>query len=747
MLVRSLDIKLRDRAVGLLLADLQEHDTPGALSEHLYVRSRNEITVADALIIRPAVDQPVSDLGPIVASLSVVFERVPRLPAYLLTSFAFRHTLSSNVHADVDDIFSEDERRDLIPILRQTELTEIARESRALMRADSATIFRTPSKSYCYTFVRAGNVQLTRHTLDIFFFWMLPWLEDCHAILAETWTISSIVLNATRLMARYAPSQGRCKVEMLCDYYDRSALAEAAAENVLRRLLYGTKGRILVVFSACMTGRAVSGLRDVVQRHLQPEVSCLFGALYNLADGLAIECLCELFKEVPPDTFQHHTKVPIRGKELIVVDIDRATYFPAAVKQMEVSVDRPAARHAEQFFKDYGHLDVFSVHRDSYVAGQRFRHRAIYPDVSALLQNDRFQRRLKEKTIALDVPPSLVVAPPHDVGRELARFCAEFLQSQLNREVPVFEHLDLTFQRSLSSSDAHLRDALLAIEESAAILIVDDVSVSGNRLARYQRSLRDLRYRGQIHYLVGLARPKRLEDWESRTKKLRFREGGRRQNTLGYVEVIVLPDWDDELCPWCAEQKLYADIVFKERELPPILARRAARLADTRNGLKGSEIFACHLPGFEFRLGQNSIFAPAGCAPAAVFAAISSALQRLRTDPTASRTLNRRLYPQRNCICADDYLGNTFTDPILRACFLRSAYRHELEKMAGEDELERAAAAKRILVDPDPPEHGLAAELALAIALQKLPPITITEAEYKLPYLAGVSDILVALRQ
>ena len=745
MLVRSFDIRLGDRAVRLLLADLQEHVTPGILAEYLYVQCRNELTVADALVIRPAVDQSFADVQPIVNRLAPIFERVPKVPIHLLTSLQFRYKLSANVNSPAEDVFSANELRDVVPALRQAELTQIARETRALMRADSATIFRTPSKSYCYTFLRAGNVQITRQTLDVFFFWMLPWLEKCHAILTETWTISSIVLNATRLLARYAPSQGRCKVEMLSDYYDRSTQAEIAAERALARLLYGLEDRLLVVFSACMSGKAVAGVRELVQRHLRSEMTCQFGSLYNLVDGLEIECLCELFKEVPSDTFKHHTLIPTQQHELAVVNIDRATYFPSAVTQMEVTVDRKTARHAEQFFKDYGHLDVFSVHRDSYVAGQRFRHHAIHPDVFVLLQDSKFQRRLKNKLIALEAPPSLILTPPHESGRELARFCAAFLNSQLDTEVLVFEHLDLVFSQSRSPSETDLIKALSRLDDSAAILVLDDVSVSGNRLARYQRSLRDLNFAGQIHYLVGLSRPQKTEDWENRIKKFRYRDGGRVQHTLNYVEIIILPDWDETLCPWCAEQRLYGNIVFKDDELPSLLARRAAKLADTTIGLKGSDIFGCHLPEFEFRLGQNSIFAPAGCTPTAVFAAISSALQRLRTDSDAARTLNRRLYPQRNCICTDDYLGNTFTDPILRASFLRAALRHELEKMSAEDEMKRSKAARCLVVDVEPMEHSLAFELLLAIALQKVPGFSLTNEEKALSHLSNQNEVLAAL--
>ncbi len=667
MLVGSYEIKFRDRALRVLLADLQEHVTPRKLSEYLYVQSRNELTVADALIIRPAVDQPVADPMTFVEKLSPVFERVPKLPIYLLTSNDFKHTLSPNVHSSVDELFLEEERLELIPALRQAELINIARHSQAILQADSATIFRTPSKSYCYRFLRTGNVQISRPTLDIFFFWMLPWLRNCHGILAETWTISSIVLNATRLLARYAPTQGRCKVEMLCDYYDRSPQAEADAEFVLDRILHNAEGIVLVLFSACMSGRAVSGLRDVIRNHLTSGLSSQFGSLYNLTAGLDIECLCELFRGLPTDAFKHYSEIPAREQELVVVDIDRKTYFPSAVKQTEIRVSQSTTRHAEKFFKDYGHLNAFSIHRDSYVAGQKYRHHAIYPDLSVLLEDSTYKKRLKEKLESLAPPPSIVVVPPHDTGKLLAKFAVDTITSKCQIHVSQYEHLDLVFQRNLSSIEENLRESLAKVPESGAILVLDDVSVSGNRLARYQRSLRDIKFQGQIHYFVGLARPESAEAWENRARILRFREGGRSQNTLNCVELVVLPDWDEGCCPWCAEQELYRTITLRSEELPPLLARRVSDLAQTQTGLNASTIFGCHLSGFEFQLTDNSLFAPAGSSPPTVFAAVSSSFQRLRTDSKSTRSLSRRLYPQTNCISTDDYLGNTFTDPILRA--------------------------------------------------------------------------------
>jgi hypothetical protein len=79
-------------------------------------------------------------------------------------------------------------------------------------------------------FLRVGNVQGTRQVLDAFFFWMLPFLKDRSAILTDTWSISSIALNASRLLERYWMNSGpeqinrftseECYVDMLSSYPD-----------------------------------------------------------------------------------------------------------------------------------------------------------------------------------------------------------------------------------------------------------------------------------------------------------------------------------------------------------------------------------------------------------------------------------------------------------------------------------------------------------------------------------------------
>lgn len=744
MPVGSLELTVGGRALRVLLADLQEHLSPARLADHLYTRKGHDLTVADALVVRPPVDHPIHEIGPLVEQYDPIFRRVAKLPVYVLASTDFAHTLSANIHPKTDDVFSQGERALLVPALRQKELGNIVRRTKAIMQADGATIFRTPSKSYCYRFLRTGNVQIDRSILDTFFFWMLPWLSGVHAIIAESWTISSIVLNATRLLARYAPNQGRCKVELLGDYYDGSAEAELLAEIALERVMQDTTGIALVVFSACMTGNAVSRLETVINRYCHSGLSSRSGSLYNLRPDLPVQCLCELYREVPGEVFKHYKALPVEAEEVIVIDIDKTTYFPSVLKQNEIGVTLNATKPALPFFKDYGLADIFSLHRNSYLADQKVRHHAIYTDVTRLLAQDRFRGRLAEKLAAVDLP-ALIITPPHESGRAMAKLASFILKENRGHAVRVWEHLDLVFSGDCEPGDVELRRILEAMDANAAILVIDDVSVTGRRLSRYSKSLRDL-FKGRIHYLVGLARPEHPESWKLRMRDLAFREGPVPKHTLDYVEFLLLPDWDESSCPWCAEQTLYRNLSLDKGTLPGMLARRNAALSQTQTDMTGvSSPFLGHPIETEFQIGENSIFAPVGSPPATVFAAVASAIQQLRARTDPAHNLSIQVYPQINCIKHTDYLGNTFTDPVLRASFLRAAHRPELERISGREETKRRQATKSIILHPAPGEHCVAVEFILAMALHKLPRVSFTEEERNAPHMIALAELIEAM--
>ena len=79
--------------------------------------------------------------------------------------------------------------------------------------------------------------------------------------------------------------------------------------------------------------------------------------------------------------------------------------------------------------------------------------------------------------------------------------------------------LTLTPETSVKKFNDVIRDT----NSQTNILIIDDVSTTGQRLSDYQTSLRKLEFYGHISYLVGVARPDDDSVWDNRIRNLKFR--------------------------------------------------------------------------------------------------------------------------------------------------------------------------------------------------------------------------------
>lgn len=713
------DLRLNGAGLRVLFADCPEHVSYANLAGNLYTANRNEITTSDLVVIRPRVDQGLSlPLAPI-PGLQPVVERVERLPVHLLFSADYQHHLSKNVNSAVPEILPDNERAKLLPLLREAELLRLAQHSHAILPVSGGCIFHAPSKKYCNQFLRVGNIQRHRAALDAFFFWMLPWLRECGAILTETWTISSLALNATRLLLRYDPRVPRCKMDMLATYHDDSPEAARETEEVLQRITFGTEGRVLVLISACMSGRAIAQLGATVERLWLDRGKFQFVSLYNLRPSLPNETLCDLSALVDEGAFECFDDIPEAQIGSDVIDIDRTTYFPLEVKERLIPITIAVAEPSRKFFDQYG-SGVFSVHRDSYVGEQKWRHHAIYPDVIRLLGHPVFKGKLVQKLAGFDEHLKLIVTPPHQAGKVLGKFAQDALGEVNGAYVPLYHHITLNFAGQMTAEEAEIRHQLAACSQADAILIVDDVSVTGGRLTRYQKSLRDLGYRGRIHYMVGIARPESDQQWQRRHRDLTHRDI-LPKNTLDSIEHIVLPDWNEEECPWCRELRFYTRLRELGKSLPVELAKRQIMLGPSsmRHGLQ-SEIFFNPFTSAPMKLTTGSIFLHKNTTEADLFAAIASTVQRMRTIDDSQRKLALE-YPFVTLIDPTDYLGNTFSDSIIRAGIIRAAMRSEIERLRGEDEKQRALSIKHIMLDPNADSHNVSFELALAMVMRKLP--------------------------
>jgi len=728
-----------------LFVDRAAHVRYGDLADELYNRYRSDLSVASIVIIRPPVDRAFDPRTVQLDELKPVFDRLPHVPIHLLGSQNFEHFLTPNLNAGVQGIDAVT-LTGLLNELKRFELRHYAVDANALLRTTGTRVFRAPSGKYCRTFIRVGSVQIHRAALDGFFFWLLPWLKDCQAIVTETWTISSIALNAGRLLGRYAPAtHNRCEVDMLSEYHDGSSELVPDTTSVLRRSASGGSGKVLVLISSTMSGTLVGRLQETIDRIGLETSRFDFGALYNLGKNQNLKTLCDISDGIGGGTFECYDLPPAdAGGTPEIIDIDKRTYFPLRVQELPVLVRKPTADAGYTFFTDYRGSGLISVHRDSFLLNrQRLRHHAIFLDVLNVMKKSPFTERFAQKLTAFERCPSLIVTPPHPAGIAIADQAQKLLAARFGCNVTVVKHLDLNLSGQLDEPAKPLLDLLKGLSEREAILVIDDVSVTGRRLSRYQLSLREIGYSGRIHYLVGIARPEKRADWDHRIKRLRLRQPKTLpQHTVDCVECVVLPDWDESRCPWCRERDIYRRLSTKHRPLAPHLAERAYRLqrAHDAEPMQADAFFKLTSEA-EMRLTPNSIFLPQPANDAEVFAAVASALQDMRTNLQNPDHLTLT-YPEIPVLSVENYFGAHFNDSVIRASILRAAIRPELERPHAEGEEERHRKALEVLVSQAGDVNNLTLELLLAVASHKLPILKISPDQRLILEARGYGDAI-----
>jgi hypothetical protein len=669
-----LDLKL-ERSLEICLVDIPVPMTPEDVAETLYHDHRRLLETAHALIVRPRVWQPIA--GKRLEEVARPFrERVPERPLYILHSSDFELQLTPSLQPAVDSPLSADATTTLTA-LRQAELFYYLSNSPARLTPPAKSVFRLPSRALSRSFVRVGSVQLSKAILDAFFFWLLPSLSSCHVVLADTWTISSIALNAARLLDRYRPGEEPTRVEILSSYADAApgAFLSHVATSVRLRLNPGETGVVLI--SALATGRLLSRFRGALALNDSHE-AFRYISLYDLGASSDIPYLCSL-PEAGEERFQPLALSQAQKRTFSIIEIDPVTYFPSlTVDDQLAPIRKRHTRDARDFFTNYQGIGALCVHRNAVDrGGQNYRHHAFFVDVARLLTSDLFVSKLDALTRSAvsGLTPAMVITPPHEAGEAMAARVAHIIREGTGIEVRIVVSADL---RAGAVSTPTERIAALGREDT--LIVVDDVSVSGRRLTSFQSNLRTLGFRGHLLYIVGVARPDDPAAWDDRCRTLRERvDYPDRRHDVTCVEKILLPDWLEDDCPWCFEESLLHGLRYELRESAPAVFQRYQELVRAREGRGLTEsVFWCVTPP-TFTSGAIFLERAPLCSEGDLVVCIASALERMRhgSTTTPDSPLGAS-FPVSIVLQPGDYLGNTFTDPSIRLGILRASRLAEL---------------------------------------------------------------------
>ena len=252
-------LEVDEHPVSLVVVQFSPEQSVETLFESIYNGIPEIRMQASALVLRPDVrDQfAASDLvlacegkvtgqsamlnaiAQAIADPDLHFGRFQSLPVHILHTDDFQPVLSANINP-LSNSHELIEEHLALPValdeIRDVEMRFLVEKSRAFLPPIEGAYYLAPSNKPARSFLRVGNVQYSRHSIDAVTFWLLPHLKDSKAILADTWSLSSIAMNASRVLA-HLRDERPVPVEMLSQYQDASQDRQAALMEILDRLV------------------------------------------------------------------------------------------------------------------------------------------------------------------------------------------------------------------------------------------------------------------------------------------------------------------------------------------------------------------------------------------------------------------------------------------------------------------------------------------------------------------------------
>lgn len=684
---------------------------------------------ADAVVLRLPVGMPIGpallagalgdglepDVAAVVGSFHArdAFARASNRPVHVLGYVAGQHVLSSNLNPVAEDVAAAQAvtAETTLGAIRTAEFDYMLTRSRAIISSPRDREFLAPSRRLVRNFVRVGNLQYDRDAIDAICFWLLPHMPRCAAILTDTWSISSIAFAAAKLAEAQFGGPPRA-VGFLPDYLDGSAGQQAQARSTIERLVFEAnvddgRDEVLCIVSATQSGSMRKSMQQIAPLGLN-QLKPSFVAILSLGDT-GMPSLHDLstdprFQLIDAENASGGTPIPI----------DPQVYFPLTFKDEVVQIDKACASASRTVMDALANHGILHVHGTTSRAGVKV-HQTPYLDTRGLLHSPGFIQQLESKIDLLTQQQLLIVAPDEAGSTSIAMHAAMRLRKQ-GRRTSVFLHhsLEIDSRGGMTRIEQAVVETIRAADPTDQIVIIVDNWQADPSFAQYERSLRNLGYAGKVNFLAGVATPCDEAEWIHAAKRLR--QGSR--NSAEAALLLPLPRTDQSACSWCAEVRLYARWADRG-ELPPPLALRAEMLSGRSAGLSQHLILNLgHLPAIQ--LGPDSFYVQQASSQADAFASMASALQRRRTTPLgAGLRLGPRQFPNATVLKDEDYLRETWTDTLLRACLLRAATVDELVFTSPELEDERTRRIRDVIRNLSPIEHSLAPELLLAAALGK----------------------------
>ena len=597
---------------------------------------------------------------------SDVYHRSSKASLFVLSSVNFSHKLYKYTSGSDNKYFSESKEIDL-KIIKDHEVEMLLKETNSIYSiSGKQKAFHLPSGKYVKQFLRVGNIQSYKLNTEILFFWALPFLKKCEAIVGETWTISSICLNFSRLLNRYC-NRSVCSVQYVSQYHNGSTNTTLQLENICNTF---RNKKVLFIVSACSSGKLINTTKQVFSRF---QINVEYLSLFNTGSTLTPSIYKLILEEHDPQ----ETLTDI-------IQIDPTTYYPQIRPPEKIDIEKPPRDHRDLGFnaiQKYKNLGIFKCHvwntRTTHIRKSK-RHHAYFIDILPLIEDDKFAKEtsIKLRKITRNRTPIAIITPKHKAGRAFGKLAARILKRDLGVELEP-HHINRIERKT------KLKELIRKSNAADVILIVDDVFITGSRLIAYDDQLRKSGFKGMADYLCAFARPSKEDDFDeiSRRRSFVHADGNSQEQKTDFVEKLILPNWNEKKCPWCIENDVLSNIfgsiiIDSAGNIPSSFGKRAGQLAHEWDGI--NNLFFTLRDQQLSPLSPKSAFITEPCSESDIVFIFAHILQLTRIS------FRRKTFNEGYFINPDSFFKD-ITDEVLSAAILKSIGWNELHGIPSPD--------------------------------------------------------------
>lgn len=569
-----------------------------------------------------------------------------------------------------------------------------AARARCVMCSAENYHFSLPSGAHASQFLRLAEAFESLEIVDKFAYWVALGIAQPLELNLNLKTTCLVVDNPSLLiLGLRTEAILRKQLNLQCIPSYPSTIETSKATNDLLSELSKNYDDISIVISVASTGRLCSFVENWSKRLNAPRPRIV--ALYGTQMLSDLTAMCDL--NLPG--YQHFgadevCKLCAGGSE--AVSIHGSTYMVGYKPATAIGMPPKFFSAQKDFLVRFGRIQgALKVHyNDPNELAQR--HHAFYVDVNTLLNNDDFKTELKKKLKTLNPLPDLILSPIHRTASRISKI----LSVEIDR--PAFG-----INGSLSEGTTELKEILAS---SKCVLILDDLFITGSRLDRFNRSLREesslTPNLTSIHFFTVIATPESEETYQSAAKGLVTQHEG-CERSLDHLYRFTLPRWHSPSeCPWCREKTIIESLLVTESELDEPLGDRLSELTGTDIGLSDNFFSRTTAEIDPPSLGSGSQVLPEGSTALQLVFACASAVQQLRTSSTTP--LNPRSFPSPRHM-AERVFSKNYSERLLWIALLRSLKSSELEILLKQFLYETAAK-----IDQEDSKIYLIRELAIA---------------------------------